>query len=230
MGGRRRYRVLRLARAAVSGKFKILFSQFGEDALVYRHFPKGFVGTYLDIGAYHPFKFSNTARLWTMGWNGVNVDANKSSVALFDRIRPNDVNIWAAVVPQMERDRSETVAFSAGDGISAIGHIVDLGTAGPQVPAISLKDLCRHFQRPVDFMNIDIEGLDEAIIGDEAFRALAPRLLAIVQYGEDLAEILRRPSTALLTDLGYSLVSRCELTSLFLRKDVSPTTPARALP
>ena len=219
MAGRRRYRILRVARGILSGKFKIQFSQFGEDALVYRHFPKGFVGTYLDIGAYHPFKFSNTARLWMMGWSGVNVDANRASIALFDRARPADVNIWAAVVPQAGRNSAGTVAFTGGEEINAVGRIADDETGAQQVPATTLKDLCGHFTRPVDFMNVDIEGLDEALIGDEAFRTLAPRLLAIEQYGEDIAEIMRRPGTVSLIRQGYSLVSRCELTSLFLRRN-----------
>lgn len=220
MAGSRRYRILRVARAALSGKFKITFSQFGEDALIYRHFPKGFAGTYLDIGAFHPFRFSNTARLWTMGWNGVNVDANNASVALFRRARQTDVNIWAAVVPQVVRDAGDTIGFSDSGTISAIGRTVD-HAATHQVPTVSLRELCRHFTRPVDFMNVDIEGLDEAIIGDDAFRALAPRLLAIEQYGEDLGDILRRPSSVLLMEQGYRLVSRCELTSIFLRKDAA---------
>lgn len=218
MGNRRRYSFLRGAQGALSGKFKILFSQFGEDALVYLRFPKGFVGTYLDIGAYHPFKFSNTAKLWMLGWNGVNVDANRASIKLFSRVRPHDINIWAAVVPQVERDAVDTVSFTDCDKINAVGHIVDASARTHQVPAISLGELCQHFSQPVDFMNVDIEGLDEAIIGDEAFLTLAPRLLAIEQHGHDIAEIMRRPSTLRLIEEGYSLVSRCEITSLFLRK------------
>ena len=38
------------------------YSQFGED-LIINNFFGNFVGTYVDIGCYHPIKYSNTALL-----------------------------------------------------------------------------------------------------------------------------------------------------------------------
>ena len=75
---------------------KYTYSQFGEDIIV-NNFFGDFVGTYVDIGCYHPIKYSNTALLHKKGWRGVNIDLNKTSIALFNVCRKNDVNIHSAV-------------------------------------------------------------------------------------------------------------------------------------
>jgi len=54
-------------------------------------------GTYIDIGAYHPYRFSNTYLLHKKGWNGTNVDINKKSIDLFNIARPNDINLNIAI-------------------------------------------------------------------------------------------------------------------------------------
>lgn len=66
----------------------IHFSQFGEDIviteLLLRRKPKGF---YVDVGAHHPERFSNTRLLSLVGWTGVNIDAHKESIDLFKHRR-----------------------------------------------------------------------------------------------------------------------------------------------
>ena len=63
------------------GEFiSISFSQYGEDILLRDLFRTELMeldsGFYVDVGAFHPFRFSNTAFLYIMGWNGLNIDAN----------------------------------------------------------------------------------------------------------------------------------------------------------
>jgi FkbM family methyltransferase len=226
---RKHYSLSRLLRAAISIKYKGHFSQFGEDAIICRQFPDDFVGTYLDIGAFHPFKWSNTARLWLTGWNGVNVDANRNSIRRFTRHRPLDRNIWGAVVPQSQYQKGGTVAFTGTSAaIDPIGRVVLPNEAEQpggitQVPTLSLAEIASYFDHPVDFMNVDIEGLDETIIADNAFEKLAPHVLAIEQHGQDLAEILRRESTQRLLDGGYIMIGRCIATSVFRRRQENDT-------
>ena len=63
--------------ALFSGGIKGHFGQGAEDVLVRKLFPRTKKdGVYLDIGAYHPFKHSNTAWFWMKGWRGYNIDAN----------------------------------------------------------------------------------------------------------------------------------------------------------
>ena len=52
-------------------------------------------GIYVDIGCFHPVKYSNTAKLFNKGWRGYNIDINKTSIDLFKIVRPKDKKIHA---------------------------------------------------------------------------------------------------------------------------------------
>jgi len=73
------------------------YSKNGEDNFLLKFFKKRITGTYIDIGAFHPYRFSNTYLLYTKGWNGLNIDINKKSIDLFNIARPNDINLNVAI-------------------------------------------------------------------------------------------------------------------------------------
>jgi len=50
-------------------------------------------GFYIDVGAHHPIRFSNTYLFYLKGWNGLNLDAMPGSMKLFEDIRPRDINL-----------------------------------------------------------------------------------------------------------------------------------------
>ena len=73
------------------------WSQEGEDLLLKRVFEGQSVGFYVDIGAHHPKRFSNTYLFYRMGWRGINIDAMPGSMSAFNKIRSRDINIEAGV-------------------------------------------------------------------------------------------------------------------------------------
>ena len=73
------------------------YSQWGEDFFINSFFKNNNNGIYLDIGCFHPYMYSNTCLLHKKGWSGVNIDINPTSIDLFNIIRPNDINICAAI-------------------------------------------------------------------------------------------------------------------------------------
>ena len=79
---------------------RVSYSQFGEDLVVRTHFAQNFdnfAGRFVDVGAFHPFKYSNTMLLSQLGWRGINIDCNPVKIAGFKKLRPRDHNICAAV-------------------------------------------------------------------------------------------------------------------------------------
>ncbi len=50
-------------------------------------------GFYVDIGAHHPFRYSNTQFFYEKGWRGINIDATPGSMDRFKDFRPEDI-IW----------------------------------------------------------------------------------------------------------------------------------------
>jgi hypothetical protein len=73
------------------------FSQFGEDLYLLRYFDAQMEGFYVDVGALHPFTFSNTYLLHRCGWRGINIEPAPDGAMAFRRYRPRDVNLQVAV-------------------------------------------------------------------------------------------------------------------------------------
>jgi hypothetical protein len=61
------------------------------------YFNRGKKGFYVDVGAHHPLRFSNTYLFYKKGWRGINIDATPGSMKLFNKIRPEDTNIESPV-------------------------------------------------------------------------------------------------------------------------------------
>ena len=73
------------------------YSQDQEDLFINDYFKEKDNGFYIDIGCYHPIKYSNTALLYNKGWQGINIDMNQTSIDLFNILRKRDKNICAAI-------------------------------------------------------------------------------------------------------------------------------------
>ena len=52
---------------------------------------------YVDVGAFHPIDRSNTRFLKSMGWRGINVDANYVNVNRFFVMNADDFNLNYAI-------------------------------------------------------------------------------------------------------------------------------------
>jgi hypothetical protein len=73
------------------------FSQEGEDRLLDRYFGNRPTGFYIDVGAHHPHRFSNTYLFYMRGWRGINIDAMPDSMKPFRSMRPRDINLEIGV-------------------------------------------------------------------------------------------------------------------------------------
>ena len=85
---------------------KISFSQDGEDIVIAELFNGKSEGFYVDVGAHHPQRFSNTYYFYLKGWKGINIDAMPGSMKIFDDLRPNDINLEIPI-----SDKSEILTY-----------------------------------------------------------------------------------------------------------------------
>lgn len=228
--------IKRLADALLSGSIKGHFGQWAEDVLVRKLFPKNKKnGIYLDIGAYHPFTHSNTAHLWMKGWQGFNVDANPNTIRLFEKYRSKDTNVWTAIIPKADYDSGihevSLMLPSKSDyssGVAATGTVNNsIGserrfTDKKLVPAISIAALIEKFKiANIDYLNIDIEGYDEAILSEIDFSSISPAVVTIEDYSENFENLVSSRITSLMNKNGYLLTGRAGPTSIFLKRQKS---------
>lgn len=151
------------------------YAQKGEDLLVSSYFSQP--GFYLDIGCFHPKHISNTYRLHRLGWRGHAVDIDQHKVDLFNRVRgPRCTATKKAIVGERHgRQSMEVFKFGGPAGWSDIDTL-DRTTAEmyraekgygeytvEQVTVQSINELLAELP-PVNFLNIDVEGLDGELI------------------------------------------------------------------
>ena len=208
-----------------NGALRLRFSQYGEDTII-RKVAKKKNGFYIDVGAHHPFRQSNTAYLWCLGWNGINVDANPESVKLFEKMRRDDVTIWGAVISSKRAQDQDFIEF-----YQANSH--DLcATASPElasernatevlrVPCLSLRSIIEdHAQkdgREIDFMNIDIEGLDDEAVEDIAEWPMLPRMIAIETYADTIPDVIESETYKRFAAVGYKYKYQIGVTAVYM--------------
>ena len=218
--------------AMFSGSIKGHFGQWAEDVLVRKLFDKNKMnGIYLDIGSYHPFTHSNTAYLWMKGWTGFNVDANPNTIEIFRKIRPKDTNIWSAIVPSSDYENGlREISLMLPEKTDYKNGIVAAGTvnnevgsqrgfsASKKVPAQCISKLIADFNiSNIDYLNIDIEGYDEAILCEIDFKIIKPTVFSIEDYSDTFLKLTSSNITRQMELNDYSLAGRAGPTSIFLK-------------
>ncbi len=202
----------------------LTFSQAGEDLIVrnffYERLSNGKNGFYVDIGAYHPYRHSNTYYLYRGGWSGINIDARPGSMKLFDKLRPRDINLEVAV----SDNNGITMYYDFGEhaGLNTIStdYIEKLGTTDAikrqyEVKTATLEHiLSSHLpiNRSLDFMSIDVEGVEEKVLTSNNWELFRPHLIACELYGNSLNELMKDPVTKLLQGYDYTVFARVNLT------------------
>lgn len=197
------------------------FSQFGEDLVLLhllsgREFPRN---VYVDVGAYHPIRFSNTLLLYKMGWRGINIDANPDSIREFDRWRPDDRNIWAALsdversvvfhtYPQAATNRLSVSGESSMNvlGEEPCGAVRMVTRTLNEVLAENLK-----VEENFAVLNIDCEGEDIRVLKGLDWNRWRPYVIMV----EARDEVTTAEIVEILSAANYSLVSRLTITLIF---------------
>ena len=157
---------------------KIAYSQLGEDKVINKYF-KNFIGTYVDIGCYHPIKYSNTALLYKKGWSGINIDFNQTSIDLFNFSRLRDKNVLACL-----SNKEEWVNLYLDNRFSALNSANNKNIKKFKIKKfkkirVKTKVFSNIINQKFDFLNIDCEGSDYKILKTIDLKKFKPKLISI---------------------------------------------------
>lgn len=163
------------------------YSQEGEDAILNRIFHDKANGFFIDIGAHHPLRFSNTYKFYKKGWRGINVDAMPGSMAIFKQLRPLDINLEIPVSDKKERlpfyifkdGALNTLLKSHADTLVAKGHRVEKMIDIETDTLLNILDKYMPTNTVIDFMSIDAEGFDFNILKSNDWNKFRPNLVLI---------------------------------------------------
>jgi len=205
------------------------YSQEGEDMVLRRTFEAQPIGFYVDIGAHHPERFSNTHFFYCRGWRGINVDAMPGSMEAFARQRPGDINVEAAVSDQKQTLTYFIFKESALNGFNrelslerAHKHGLSIIREIPITPVTLAELLEKHLPlgRQIDFLTVDVEGLDMNVLRSNDWERFRPEVVLV----EDMSvsswnQIDASPSTVFLRSVGYEPFASTVHTIFYRRQD-----------
>ena len=193
--------------------FKVSWSQGGEDLALLNLISSEELGSYIDIGAHHPSKYSNTRHLYQRGWRGVNIDADEELMSNFLSERPEDINICAAVGsrPHYVLNVFDEKLVSTVDP-NRVGFELSIGRTKINertVKGITLRSIIEQYfsSQRVSLLSIDIEGSDfdalESIGFDTLEKSRYPKFLLLETF-PPLGKALEMPAVKLAESKGYT--------------------------
>ena len=215
-----RFGVINLKMRFLGHNRRYYYSQYGEDVVLASIFKNQEKGFYVDVGAHHPARYSNTRLLHERGWRGMNIDANPGSIRLFQRDRPWDINIASGIAEQegvmiywMFSDPAVNT-FSERDAEKWLGKKwIRLLKKEPVIVA-PLKEVLEKFLSPdtnIDLLNIDAEGLDFQVLRSNDWAKFCPKVIVIeaqatAPHSQHLMSFLEERGYRLYTRMGLSLI------------------------
>ena len=198
------------------------FSQEGEDGILQRIFEQKESGFYVDIGCHHPQRFSNTYRFYLRGWNGINIDPLPGSKARFDALRKRDINLEVAISDSPGEliyyafQEPALNTFDSQIAHSRESHMISAN----KIRVYRLKDILdEHLEpdRKIDFLSIDVEGLDLQVIRSNDWVRYRPSYVLVEALGmRDMNQVLNSELHSHMSSLGYSIFSKCVNTLFYV--------------
>jgi len=204
---------------------QISWSQEGEDQILRRIFERQACGFYVDIGAHHPKRFSNTYLFYRKGWTGINVDAMPGSMQAFKKVRPRDINLEFGVgTKEGELDYyvfNELALNGFSKDLSEERHASESDYKIVEVVKVKIKPLSKileeylSIEQIIDFMSIDAEGLDLDVLQSNDWQRYRPKLILVETLGGSLHELIDSEIGKFMKELDYSVYTKCVNTVFF---------------
>ncbi len=209
-------------------RHKKSYSQDGEDVVLSSFFDqkKKYKGFFVDVGAHHPVRFSNTWMLYRKGWRGINIDPTPGCMKPFRWLRSRDINLELGV-----GSTPGLLTFYCFDepALNTFNKKVadDRNTGNPyriiQTIDVPIKTLAQILQenlpqgQHIDFFSIDVEGLDLDVLRSNDWNLYQPQYLLV----EDTKFTIQQPSDSeihqYLNQIGYSIIAVLQRTLIYKR-------------
>jgi len=208
------------------------YSQEGEDMILRRLFEKQKTGFYVDVGAHHPKRFSNTFFFYKKGWSGINIDAMPNSMRLFDKIRPRDINLEVPISDKKQKLKYYMFNEPALNGFSK--DLAEKRDGKDNYKIISERDMETSTLekileknlpsgQKIDFMSIDVEGLDFQVLKSNNWKRFRPKFMLVEVLGSSIKEIANSKEYKYLAEFGYKIFAKTVNTVIFQREDIKET-------
>lgn len=205
------------------------WSQEGEDQILRRIFEGKSKGFYIDVGAHHPRRFSNTYLFYIQGWNGLNIDAMPGSMKSFHEDRPRDINLELGIGSNESQldyfifnepalnGFSKELSNERHDAKSKyqIEKIIKINV----LPLSVVLDRNLPTGQDIDFLSVDVEGLDFEVLKSNDWAKYRPKFVLAEILNSSLNDVEQTSIGQLMADNGYLVYAKCVHTVFFIDAD-----------
>ena len=224
---------LKKAADTIQLRSKVSYSQSGEDLIADYFFESIGIkqSNYIDIGANQPIKGNNTYLFYLKGSKGICIEPDISLIPSLKKARVRDVilNMGVSVTVAAQADfyffdghynawntfsKEDADKKSKESGIAYRQSKVQLETVGNIVD--------EHTFQNVNFISLDVEGLDLAILKSIDFNKIRPELLCVETIEFSLNNNLNKNQEIIsyMLTQGYRVYADTNLNTLFCRNDI----------
>jgi len=201
------------------------YSQEGEDMILRRLFEKQKKGFYVDVGAHHPKRFSNTYYFYKKGWSGINIDAMPGSMGPFRKIRRRDINLEAGISIQKKELFYYIFNDPALNGFSKELSEKEYTSSKYYIiekkkillrPLSEILDEYLPNKKDIDFLSVDVEGMDYEVLQSNNWRKYKPKAVLVEMLNSDIEKIDEDPIYIFMRENGYKLFAKSVNTAIFI--------------
>ena len=203
------------------------YSQEGEDLILRRIFEGRVRGFYVDVGAHHPRRFSNTYFFYRRGWRGINIEPRPDAIRAFQSARRRDTNLQLAVsdcAATLTYYWFDEPALNTFDGELARSRLANTPyqlVRTIEIPVERLDGILERHLPPgqvIDFLSIDVEGLDFAVLKSNDWQKFRPQCVLVEALGNSLEDAMRSEVASFMKSQGYELFAKTFNTLVFRDK------------
>lgn len=212
---------------------KVSYSQSGEDIIADYFFESIGISkpVYVDIGANQPIKGNNTYLFYLKGSKGICIEPDITLIPSLKRIRPHDIilNIGISTSVASEADfyyfhghynawntfsKEDADKKSNESGIAYKISKVQLDTVGSMLKKYNMEK--------VNFISLDVEGLDLQILKSIDFNVIRPELICVETVEFSLNNTVNKNNeiASYMLTKGYCVYADTNLNTLFCRNDI----------
>ena len=201
-----------------------MYSQDGEELYLQQKFADVECGTYVDVGALHPYRYNNTIWAYEKGWRGINVEPNPDGFKLFEMLRPEDKNYNCGasskqdvlIYYQFEEPGLNTFEKEYAQKCQRKGWRFLKSTQVKVIPLEKIFEECK--RKYFDFIDIDVETHELDVLKGIDFNKVEFGSILIEQGFVSLKEVIESPIAQYLEKYGYVPVDKYNRTVMYEKR------------
>lgn len=180
---------------------------------------------YIDVGACHPHRSSNTMSFYINGSRGINIEPQEFLKTEFELYRPEDINLFVGI----GAEPGEAIFYVSENpylstfSVNGKKYSEEYHNASYQeskvVKIVTLNDVVDKYcdGNFPELLDIDIEGLDEQVLEKVDFSKSSPLVICAEGSTARLNKILENKECEAG---GYSPYCRIEANTIYIRNDI----------